>query len=122
MRQVAGFKRVVKIRIIEQDAGIRRVRWDSGELRSEASQQKGEKRIIIKAMKVRYIGHTSPCSLTYGEEYSVESIECGWYRIRDEHNDDYLYPPKMFEVVEATPAPIEIEPTLIPAHMRSTRS
>ena len=88
----------------------------------EASHQKGGKRVIIKAMKVRYIGHTSPCSLTYGEEYSVESIECGWYRIRDEHNDDYLYPPKMFEVVEATPAPIEIEPALIPAHMRSMKS
>ena len=32
--------------------------------------------------------------------YEVLSIEKGWYRIIDESEEDYLYPPEKFEVVE----------------------
>lgn len=32
--------------------------------------------------------------------YDVLSIEKGWYRIVDESEEDYLYPPEKFEVVE----------------------
>ncbi len=51
-------------------------------------------------MKVRYIGETSPVSLTYGEIYDVLSVEKGWYRIVDDSGADYLYPPEMFDIVE----------------------
>lgn len=38
--------------------------------------------------------------LTHGKVYDVISIEKDWYRILDDTNDDYLYPPNIFEIVE----------------------
>ena len=32
--------------------------------------------------------------------YDVMSIEKGWYRIMTEIDDDYLFPPEVFEIVE----------------------
>ena len=32
--------------------------------------------------------------------YEVISIEKGWYRIMTELDEDYLFPPNLFEVVE----------------------
>lgn len=32
--------------------------------------------------------------------YDVLSVEKGWYRIVDESEEDYLYPPEKFEIVE----------------------
>lgn len=51
-------------------------------------------------MKVRYLCKTDPLMLVKGKVYNVESIEKGWYRIVDETDDDYLYPPECFEIVE----------------------
>lgn len=51
-------------------------------------------------MKVKYIGETSPLSLTYGEIYDVISVEKEWYRIVDNSEEDYLYPPDEFEILE----------------------
>ena len=34
-----------------------------------------------------------------GKVYEVLSVERGWYRIIDESEEDYLYPPENFEVV-----------------------
>ena len=56
--------------------------------------------------------------LINGKQYIVESIECGWYRITDESEEDYLYPPQSFIVVEATPIPPEIGPAPLPEYMR----
>lgn len=55
--------------------------------------------IVIKPQKVRYIGETAPLELTNGRVYDVLSVEHGWYRILDDTHDDYLYPPKFFEVI-----------------------
>ncbi len=49
-------------------------------------------------MKVRYIGE-SDLSLTNGKIYTVISIEKDWYRIIDNTNDDYLFSPEEFEIV-----------------------
>lgn len=68
-------------------------------------------------MKVSYIGHTNSISLVPGREYTVESTECGWYRIVDETGEDYLFPPYIFEVVEALPIPKETNPSPMPADM-----
>jgi len=38
--------------------------------------------------------------LVYGKIYDVISIEKDWYRIIDNSNEDYLYPPELFEVVD----------------------
>lgn len=50
--------------------------------------------------KVRWLGKTSLLMLTHGKVYTVLSVEKGWYRIVDDSNDDYLYPPEKFEIVE----------------------
>ena len=51
-------------------------------------------------MKVKFIGKNDPLGLLNGKEYDVLSIEKGWYRIVDETEEDYLFPPELFEVVE----------------------
>ena len=51
-------------------------------------------------MIVKYHGESSPVGLIDGKNYEVISIEGGWYRIVDETDEDYLYPPECFEIVE----------------------
>lgn len=51
-------------------------------------------------MKVKYIGETDPLYCENGKVYEVLAIENGYYRIVDETEDDYLYPPEEFEIVE----------------------
>lgn len=51
-------------------------------------------------MKVRYIAHLDDIDLTEGVTYKVLSVEKNWYRIVDDSDDDYLYPPDLFEIVE----------------------
>lgn len=50
-------------------------------------------------MKVKYIGK-SDCSLTNGKIYEVISIEKTCYRIVDDTEEDYLFYPEEFEIVE----------------------
>lgn len=51
-------------------------------------------------MKVRYIAHLDDMDLTEGATYKVLSVEKNWYRIVDDSDDDYLYSPDLFEIVE----------------------
>lgn len=60
-------------------------------------------------LKVKYIGEKDisvPNSYKIfldvipNKIYEVLSVEKGWYRIVDESDEDYLYPPEKFEVVE----------------------
>ena len=61
-------------------------------------------------LKVRYIGtpkEVIPDSfelyegdLRPGKIYEVISVEKGWYRIVDASEEDYIYPPEIFEIVE----------------------
>ena len=51
-------------------------------------------------MKVRYLEETTFLELTHDRVYEVLSIEKEWYRIVDDSEDDYLYPPELFEIVE----------------------
>ena len=51
-------------------------------------------------MVVKYHGESSPVGLIDGKNYEVISIENVWYRIVDETDEDYLYPPEDFEIVE----------------------
>ena len=57
-------------------------------------------------MKVKYIGKTDEGVLTHNSIYDVISIEKKWYRIIPDIEDDdteplgYLFPPKLFEIVE----------------------
>lgn len=51
-------------------------------------------------MKVKYLGEIKTVALEDGKIYNVMSIERGWYRIMTELDEDYLFPPEHFEVVE----------------------
>jgi hypothetical protein len=59
-------------------------------------------------MKVKYIGKDDPIMLRHGKIYEVLSIENSWYRVIDEEEEDYLYPPQLFEIAEHEPRPPEI--------------
>lgn len=61
-------------------------------------------------MKVVFIGKSDSLCMLNGKEYEVLSIECGWYRIIDETNEDYLYPPESFVVSEWEPKPPVLGP------------
>lgn len=50
-------------------------------------------------MKVKY-KNESDVSLTKGKIYDVISIDKNWYRIVDDTEEDYLFDPKEFDVVE----------------------
>lgn len=50
-------------------------------------------------MKVKYTGK-SDVSLTNGKLYKVIAIEDSWYRIIDNTDEDYLFSPDEFVVVE----------------------
>ena len=60
-------------------------------------------------MKVKLIKHFAAqydcLTRAFNEEdvYDVLSIEKGWYRIYTELDDDYLFPPEFFEIVDDTP-------------------
>ena len=51
-------------------------------------------------MKVKYIGLRDTLAFERDKEYDVISIERGWYRIMTELDEDYLFPPEAFEIVE----------------------
>ena len=51
-------------------------------------------------MRVKYIADHETLALEEGKVYDVMSIEKGWYRIMTELDEDYLFPPEAFEIVE----------------------
>ena len=61
-------------------------------------------------LKIRYVGEEyidTPNSYEIfmdvipNKIYEVLSVEKGWYRIIDESEEDYLYPPENFEIVDS---------------------
>ena len=54
----------------------------------------------VFGLKVKYLGKTTPMTLTNSKIYDVVAIEGDWYRIVDETDEDYLYPIDSFEIVE----------------------
>lgn len=51
-------------------------------------------------MQVRYIGEKKTPALEQNKLYEVLSVEKGWFRIMTELDEDYLFPPEVFEIVE----------------------
>lgn len=54
---------------------------------------------IKDKIRVKYIGEDLAAMQT-GKIYNVISVEKGWYRIMTELDEDYLFPPEVFEIVE----------------------
>ena len=55
---------------------------------------------VTTIMKVKYLGKVETLAFENGKVYDVISIEKGWYRIMTELDEDYLFPPELFEIVE----------------------
>lgn len=52
-------------------------------------------------MKVKYTGKDYlDTAFDEDKEYDVISIEKGWYRIMTELDEDYLFPPELFEITD----------------------
>lgn len=51
-------------------------------------------------MKVKYIAQHDTLALIQDKIYEVLSVEKGWYRIMTELDEDYLFPPEAFEIIE----------------------
>lgn len=52
-------------------------------------------------MKVKYIGSDYLGTAFESEKtYDVIAVEKGWYRIMTELDEDYLFPPECFEIIE----------------------
>ena len=51
-------------------------------------------------MKVKLIGKVQTLALENGKVYEVMSVEKGWFRIMTELDEDYLFPPEQFQIVE----------------------
>lgn len=50
-------------------------------------------------MKVKYIGEDL-VAIKKDKIYTVIAIEENWYRINTELDEDYLFPPELFEIIE----------------------
>jgi len=51
-------------------------------------------------IKVRYIGKSSKLTMLNGKIYEARDCGLGWFALIDETNEEYAYPPNLFEVVE----------------------
>ena len=55
---------------------------------------------INSYIKVKYIGNDNPLALRHGKVYEARVLKLNWYGIVDETNEEYAYPPELFEIVE----------------------
>lgn len=54
---------------------------------------------INDKLQVKYIGKDNPLSLLSGKVYEARLLKKGWYGIVDETQEEYAYPPELFEVI-----------------------
>ena len=50
-------------------------------------------------LKVRFLGESNPLSLLNGKINDARLLQKGWYGIVDETNEEYAYPPELFEIL-----------------------
>lgn len=55
---------------------------------------------INAKIKVKYIGEDNPLALRTGKEYVARVLKLGWFGVVDETNEEYAYPPELFEILE----------------------
>ena len=55
---------------------------------------------IGQIIKVRYVGMDDPLMLRYGKIYDAKVVKLKWLAIVDETNEEYAYPPEVFEFLE----------------------
>ena len=55
---------------------------------------------VGRMIKVKFIGTDDPLMLRYGKIYEAKVAKLKWFAIVDETNEEYVYPPELFEIVE----------------------
>ncbi len=55
--------------------------------------------MVNDRIKVRFMGEDDPLMLRHGKVYDARILKKDWYGIVDETNEEYAYPPDLFEVV-----------------------
>ena len=60
----------------------------------------GSLKMINERVKVKYIGEDNPISLRNGKTYEARILKKNWYGMVDETNEEYAYPPELFEIIE----------------------
>ena len=55
---------------------------------------------INDKIKVKFIGKSDPLMLINNKIYDARVLKHGWFGIVDETNEEYAYPPELFEIVE----------------------
>lgn len=58
-----------------------------------------DKNQYLNRRKLRYIGHNPLFPLTFGKIYECDWMEHGMYWIRDDKDEEYLYPLYVFEIL-----------------------
>jgi tRNA A22 N-methylase len=54
----------------------------------------------VVGMKVKFLGNIDTLAFEKNKIYDVISVEKGWYRVMTELDEDYLFPPHLFEIIE----------------------
>lgn len=54
---------------------------------------------INSKVHVKYVGKDDPLSLREGKVYEARVLKRNWYGIVDETDEEYAYPPELFEIV-----------------------
>lgn len=55
---------------------------------------------VNQMVKVRYVGDDDPLSLRKGKVYAARVLRKNWLGVVDETNEEYAYPPELFENAE----------------------
>lgn len=54
----------------------------------------------MAGLKVKYIGEIEIGAFERDKIYEVLFVEKGWYRIMTELDEDYLFDPSLFDIIE----------------------
>jgi hypothetical protein len=58
-------------------------------------------------VKGKFLGTSDPLGCINGKVYEIIGLDHGYIRVIDELEDDYLYPPTDFEIVEGSIAELK---------------
>ena len=65
----------------------------------ETYEYESDKFQFLNKRKLRYIRHNPLFPLTFGKVYECDWMEYGMYWIRDDKDEEYLYPLYVFEIL-----------------------
>lgn len=51
-------------------------------------------------MKIKYIGEKDTLAFSRDKTYDVIAVEKGWFRVNTDLDEDYIFPPELFEIIE----------------------